>query len=137
MRDTDKFIKNIDIAIVNNSINFLSTRKDYKKALKSFYEVLRPGGALIILTPNKLYYKEAFTQLIGVQFMPKFLANWYVKFRKRRETYEDIRLPSPFELKRWLKKTGFKEIKVIDAYTLLDKNWKRYFKPRFYLVAIK
>ena len=137
MTKTADFVSEADILIINNAINYLTTRKQYKKAIRSFYNALKKDGFLVILTPNKLYYREAFTKLIGVQFMPRFLANWYVRYKGRRDHYNDIRLPSPFELKRWIGKTGFREIKIIDAYTLKEGNWKSHFKPRFYLLAKK
>lgn len=137
MQTINHIVSDLDLLVVNNSINFLNTRKKYRQALQAFYSSLKKNGYLIILTPNRLYYREAFTRVIGLQFWPKRLANWYVKKKKLRETYVDIRLPSPFELVRWLWLKGFREVRVIDAYRLNTKGWKRFFKPRFYITAKK
>lgn len=137
MEELSKHVESANVLIINNSINFLTTPESVKQAIREFGKVLVPGGALIILTPNYLYPIEAFTKLIGVQFLPKSLATRYVRYRKRRHTYDDIRLPSPFELRRWLRQGGFEDIHVVDQSRLNTKRIIRYVMPRFYLTATK
>jgi 2-polyprenyl-3-methyl-5-hydroxy-6-metoxy-1,4-benzoquinol methylase len=126
-----------DVLVINNSINFLPTKRRYLEAIREFYDALRPGGAVVILTPNRLYYKEAFTKVPMLQFWPRWLATLYVNRKGLRETYDDIRLPSPFELVRWLRKSGFQDVKTINYNTLEEKGWIRYFRPRYFIVATK
>jgi len=134
---TDMLDERFDVLIVNNSINFLTSRKAYKEAIREFYEILEPGGAMIILTPNRYHLEEAFTGLKGVQFLPDRIADWYVRKKGIRDGYDDIRLPSSFELIWWLRRTGFENVRVVDAYQFTTEGWRRHFKPRFYVTARK
>lgn len=126
-----------DIIIVNNSINYLTTPADYRAAARELAAVTAPGGVLVLLTPNRNFHTEAFTKLVGVQFMPRPFASRYVRLRGRRKHYDDIRLPSSFELVRWLGDAGFRDIRIIDAYNFEERGWRRHFKPRFYLTAVR
>jgi len=132
---TDVLDERFDVVIVNNSINFLTSRKAYREAIREFYKVLEPGGAMVILTPNRYHLEEAFTGLKGVQFLPDRIADWYVRKKGIRDGYDDIRLPSSFELVWWLRRTGFEDVRVVDAYQFTTKGWRRHFKPRFYITA--
>jgi ubiquinone/menaquinone biosynthesis C-methylase UbiE len=134
---TDVLDERFDVLIVNNSINFLTSRKAYTEAIREFYEILEPGGAMIILTPNRYHLEEAFTGLKGVQFLPDRIADWYVRKKGIRDGYDDIRLPSSFELVWWLRRTGFEDVQVVDAYQFTTEGWRRHFKPRFYVTARK
>src|SRR5262249_12273472 len=102
-----------EVLIVNNSIYYLPTRRLQRRALESFFRVLRPGGAVVILTPNRRHHRDPFTGLLGLHWLPKWLATPYVRLRKKRATYDDVRVPSPFELTRWASRVGFRDIRVV------------------------
>jgi SAM-dependent methyltransferase len=137
MTTVDDHVEGADVMIVANAIYFLPSRKLMRKALAAFYRALVPGGGLVLMTPNRLYFREATTELVGVQWLPRKLATPYVRARGRRATYDDVRLPSPFELRRWASRIGFEQVRVIDPPTLEDVGLRRHFKPRFYLTAVK
>jgi len=130
-------LRQYDVLMSANSIYFLTSRREYRKAIAAFHEVLNPGGVVAVMTPNRYHPEEATTGLTGVQFLPDRIAEWYVQYRGARSTYADVRLPSSFELQWWFRRAGFEDATVVDAYQFTDDNWQRHFKPRFYLTARK
>ncbi len=138
MMDLGSYREKYDILISNNSINYLVNNTEYVKALKCFFDTLKPGGSMVCLTPSRLTPIEAFTKYPGVQFMPKTLSNQMIEEGKLTTVdYNYIKLPSPFELYYWMRKVGFIDVKVVDAFTLLECDYRGFFKPRFYIVGNK
>lgn len=135
MADTAEVVDNADGILVNNSIVFMNSRRKCKRAIRSFASALRPGGGIVLLTANRRYYREPFTGLIGAHWLPRFLASLYVRLRRERETYMDVRIHSTRELMRWLRRAGFTDITAVDADTLTADGRRRFWGERCYVTA--
>ena len=62
--------------------------------LKEIKRVLKPDGILLISTANKLWPIEPHYKLPFLTYLPKKIAEFYLKIFKRGETYNDINLPT-------------------------------------------
>ena len=79
--------------------------------LAEMCRILRPGGLLLFLTPNKWHY----TSLVA-RLTPHAFHNWYNRFRGREvdDTFPTLyKLNSAFDIKRELSRAGFEQKKLI------------------------
>ena len=81
-----------------------------KEFLLEAHRVLNKNSYFLFNTGSRYVFIEPHTRLPGVGYLPRFLQPLYVRLIRNR-TYE-IRLPSLWELRRWLRKSRF------------GKNWK-------------
>jgi ubiquinone/menaquinone biosynthesis C-methylase UbiE len=93
-------------------------------ALREFYRVLKPGGALWLTTATRFVCcrSDPHYQLWGVSMLPKRLAAWYLTYVRRRlkspADYGACTFPTNYGLFRLLQRSGFR---VIDG----DNAWLR------------
>ena len=105
---------------------------DPNKLFAEIYHVLKPGGVCYLSGPNRLWPWEPHYDLPFLSWLPKPVANQYVKiFGKANEYYETPL--TPWELKKLISK-----FKVIDYTAKILKNpsaygysnkWLNYMKP--------
>lgn len=96
---------------------------DREKFVKELYRVLKKGGTLIITSPNKLYPIECEFHLPFLAYLPKSLADLYVKLSGKGENYDHIDHPFYFQFKN----TVEKYFTVKDITFDLIKNYDKYF----------
>jgi len=91
-----------DLIIMNNVIEHVS---DVDRVLFLAQLYLKPGGVICFDSSNRynLFFYEPHTLLWGVGFLPREYMSRYVKMRTGWR-YEDVRLLSFFELKRYLRR---------------------------------
>ena len=82
LTDTEAF----DLIVLDNVLEHL---KDQKEALRRLSRALRPGGAIYILTPNKLWPLEVHYGLPFLSWLPLPLANRYLRWTGRGTDYSD------------------------------------------------
>jgi SAM-dependent methyltransferase len=75
-----------DLIVLDNVFEHLPDQRD---ALQRLSRALRPGGALYILTPNKLWPIEAHYALPFLAWLPLPLANAYLRLTRRGTDYTD------------------------------------------------
>ena len=91
-----------DLVILDNVFEHLP---DQASALKVLERVLRPGGVLFILTPNKLWPVEVHYRLPFLSYLPLGLANAYLRLTGRGTDYTDCSYcPTYFGMRRMLRK---------------------------------
>lgn len=78
--------------------------KNRETFIKELHRVLKPGGKLIITAPNKLFPMECEFHLPLLSYLPKKLADIYVKISGKGKSYDDINHPFYFEFIGTLKK---------------------------------
>ncbi len=93
-----------DLVVLDNVLEHLP---DQPRALALLTRSLRPGGAIYILVPNKLWPIEVHYYLPFLSYLPLRLANWYLRLTGRGLDYTDASYaPTYFGLKRLLKRRG-------------------------------
>ncbi|QQG47061.1 MAG: class I SAM-dependent methyltransferase [Candidatus Woesebacteria bacterium] len=93
---------------------------DPKKLFSEIYRVLKPNGVCYLAAQNKLWPMEAHHDLLFLSYLPKPLADIYIKiFRGKDEYYEHPM--SYWELKNVLKKFEINEYTV--AIMLFPKKF--------------
>lgn len=79
------------------------------KLLNEILRVLKPNGRFLLTLPNKYYPRETHTLAYFVSYMPKKLANVYLKLLKRSSLEDDnLHFYSYFDILKMLKKTNYK-----------------------------
>ncbi|MBY0405648.1 MAG: class I SAM-dependent methyltransferase [Cyanobacteria bacterium] len=138
--DDMRVMKNVpgqfDVVILNGALPYFPDQNDLASIFESVKRVLKPGGYAIIYTSNGLYYKDAFTRLKYVHFLPRPLLVWYLKTFKKID-YSGYKLPSPFRIQGDLKKTGFENVKIISPFGPKDTGVKRFYNSFFFALAQK
>lgn len=102
-----------DLVVLDNVYEHLP---DQELALSRIYRALRPGGAVYILVPNKIWPIEAHYGLPGLAWLPLRWADRYLRLTGRGTTYEDAsHAPTYFALRRRLAGHGFDAHFVVPA----------------------
>lgn len=84
--------------------------------LNEMLRVLKFGGRIFLTLPNKYYPKETHTLAFFVSWMPRRIANIYLKILKRSPLeHDNLHFYSYFDILKMLKKTNYK-------YELLYKD---------------
>lgn len=80
-----------------------------EEVLKEILRVLKPSGRVFLSLPNKYYPKETHTLAYFVSYMPRGMANLYLKILKRSPLeHDNLHFYSYFDVVKMLKKTGYK-----------------------------
>lgn len=94
-------VEEFDLIVLDNVFEHLP---DQREALRRIARALRPGGAVYILTPNKLWPIEAHYGLPFLAWLPLKWANAYLRITGRGTDYTDASYaPTYWRLKRLLK----------------------------------
>jgi SAM-dependent methyltransferase len=75
-----------DLVVLDNVFEHLP---DQRLALEKICQVLKPKGAVYILTPNKIWPIEPHYHLPFLSYLPLSLANFYLRITGRGEDYSD------------------------------------------------
>jgi SAM-dependent methyltransferase len=93
-------VSRFDLIVLDNVFEHLP---DQPRALSKLSAALRPGGALYLLMPNKLWPIEVHYRLPFLSYLPVPLANRYLRLTKRGTDYTDASYaPTYFALRRLL-----------------------------------
>jgi ubiquinone/menaquinone biosynthesis C-methylase UbiE len=97
-----------------------------EKLLNDVFRVLKPGGRFLLTLPNKYAPLETHTLAYFVSWMPRWMADWYLKILKRSPLKDDnLHFYSYFDILKMLRKTSYKyEIiyKDLSAVSVWKKN---------------
>ena len=92
-----------DLVVLDNVLEHLPDEP--REALELLSRSLRPGGAIYILVPSKLWPIEVHYYLPFLSYLPLRLANWYLRLTGPGSDYTDASYaPTYFGLKRLLRK---------------------------------
>jgi SAM-dependent methyltransferase len=100
-----------DLAVQNNSLCYIVPREDRARALSEAWRVLRPGGRLLIHNPNRWTPVDQFSGLPAITFLPPGAATRVARALSKPRSR--VRLTSPLEAKRELRRAGFADIGMI------------------------
>jgi ubiquinone/menaquinone biosynthesis C-methylase UbiE len=122
MRDLDGFAdEEFDVAIVNNTFIYLTSKADMDTALREIHRVLVPGGHVLFFHANRWRWRDPFSQDPVVHLLSPSLAKLVSRMTGWTNNHDRMRLISPRELKRRLRRAGFVDAVagVVDRGTLL------------------
>lgn len=108
-----------DGVISNEVFEHVDNRQAFVRELQ---RVLKPGGKLIITTPNKLFPIECEFHLPFLSYLPKKLADAYIKLSGKGQSYDGVNHPFHFEFIRELER--YFSVKDITLDVLL--HYKKY-----------
>ncbi len=123
------------------------------------FRVVKRNGCVAFSTGNRLFPKDRHTGLWFIDYLPKRIADFYVRLRKKRGSY-DIYQPTYWSLKRKLRKfssiyflDGESALEMIrEVYPNLSRRWAKFlrslhfaaragifkfFTPKFFVIAFK
>ncbi len=93
---------------------------DPQKLFQEIYRILKPKGVCYLAAVNKLWPIEPHYNLPFLSFLPKFLANYYVKLTSKAENYYETLLSY------WQLKDLTKNFICIDYTQEILKNPKKF-----------
>jgi len=102
-----------DVVIANNSFIYLPTAADVDRALSELHEVLEPGGIALFYHANKWRWREPFTKSPVVHLLPPPLADAATRAFGWKHSHGRVRLLSPLELRRRLRRAGFHNVRIV------------------------
>lgn len=114
-----------DIILLIDVIEHTRHQKDFIIKAKS---LLKQGGKLVIVTPNKLCPYDPEYGLLFVNYLPKTLANLYVKFFGRENTVGGkdngfgVYPLTIFKLKNLMRSSGIIDLNIEIATELLESR---------------
>ena len=106
----------IDVVVAFDVIEHLEGGWDWQLSfMKEIRRILRPGGVLILTTPNRLYPFEGHTFMYGPQYLPVWLADKYIRwknpnFLQEYKTYGHVKLLGPWKMKKLVDSSGLQVI---------------------------
>ncbi len=100
-----------DLVLLNNSLCYVTDRKDRRRGLAHVLRILRPGGWVVARDPSRTSPLDPFTGLPLVHQLPTPLARPVLRLSARGRARSSVRLTSPRAGRRELRRAGFQDVK--------------------------
>jgi SAM-dependent methyltransferase len=101
-----EFEEKFDLVISVNMLNYMTSRPILQDALTRLARATRKRGKLIVYTPHFWSYREPFTRIPLLHFLPVATQDRIVRRLGKRSGMLDVRNPSLGEITRTLRKHG-------------------------------
>jgi ubiquinone/menaquinone biosynthesis C-methylase UbiE len=126
-----------DVLIANNSLIYLPRAADVTQALEEFHAVLRPGGRVLLYHANKWRIREPFTNDPIVHLLPQRVAEPTARALGWRHNHGRVRLLSPLELRRRLRRAGFDDVRIVGFGRDRQQEGARRYFGTFYGISAR
>jgi SAM-dependent methyltransferase len=100
-----------DLAIINNSLCYITDRDDRRRALSNTLGILNPGGWVLLRDPSRSSPIDPFTGLPMVHRFPGWLRRPALRLSERGRARSTVRLMSPRSARRAFRRAGFAEVR--------------------------
>jgi SAM-dependent methyltransferase len=100
-----------DLAVMNNSLCYITDRDDRRRALANTLRILKPGGWLVLRDPSRLSPVDPFTGMPLIHQLPRPLAGAVLRLSARGRDRSRVWLMSPRSARRALRRAGFEQIR--------------------------
>ncbi|MEM3891687.1 MAG: class I SAM-dependent methyltransferase [Nitrososphaerales archaeon] len=105
-----------DLIIAFDVIEHLQNQE---MAIENMTSKLRRNGRLVILTNNRAFPFDSDTKLFFINYLPKSLADRYLRFRRKRPDVEyDVKTPTFFTFTRLCRKSREYKVQVKGVFTV-------------------
>jgi SAM-dependent methyltransferase len=101
-----------DVAILNNAFIYLPTKAEMRTALGALARVVKPGGHAFFYHANKWTLRDPFSGDPFVHLLPRTAADGVSTMTGWKHNHGRIRLVSPPEMARRLRRAGFDGVGV-------------------------
>ena len=137
----DEFnVQSIEHPLINNYSIIISTTllehvKDNKKSFQNIYNSLIDGGKTFHYIPSKNHFYSLILRIVGPKLQKIIIKNLRPQASLEITGYPAFfDLCSPYELKKVLLDTGFKNIKIVPYYKAGD--YFAFFTPLYVIVSV-
>lgn len=110
-----EYKEEFDLVVSCNMLNYMTSREMLDDTLTRLAAATKPGGRLITYTPHFWSYREPFTSIPLLHFLPREMQDKIVRRLGKRSGLLDVRNPSLREISSTLAKNGFRRIAVAPA----------------------
>lgn len=124
-----------DVVFVNNAFIYLTSEADADRAAAELFRVTAPGGSIVFHHANRWQFREPFSKAPLIHLLPAPLARLLGRITGWKHNHGRVRLQSPGELRRRLRRTGFVDVILLDP-SGQETGWKRHVTS-FYVVAAR
>ena len=111
-------VEAFDLVMSCNMLNYMTSREMLDDALTRLARVTQKNGYLIIYTPHFWSFREPFTAIPMLHFLPRTLQDKIVRKLGKRSGLLDVRNPSLGEITRKLEQKGFECLGVRPKYKI-------------------
>lgn len=111
-------VEEFDLVMSCNMLNYMTSKEILKDALTRLAKATKKKGYLIIYTPHFWSFREPFTSIPMLHFLPKTVQDKIVRKLGKRSGLLDVRNPSLGEFSRILMRQGFNRIGVRPMHRL-------------------
>lgn len=131
----------------NNSFDFINASEliehveNPQKVLEEIYRVLIRGGKCYISVPNRFGFKDPHFKLYSINYLPRFLAEFYLSLRRAHKDYKFFKDRQKLSEMRYFTFAGFLKLagnagfKTIDIREEKIKKIKNQFLRDFLNIA--
>ena len=110
-----EYKEEFDLVLSSNMLNFFTSREMLDDTLTRLAAATKPGGRLITYTPHFWSFREPFTSIPFLHFLPREMQDKIVRRLGKRSGLLDVRNPSLREISSTLSMNGFRRIAVTPA----------------------
>ncbi|NDV27500.1 methyltransferase [Desulfovibrio sp. JC010] len=124
-----------DAVILNNTFCYIVGRERQRAAIENIRKSLVPGGAVCFYQFNPWFFREPFTKLPFVHWLPRTAGDMVARKLGRRQL-SDLDYVSPVRLRTMLQKAGFGNVRFLPGGSPFSwRRPKRSFFPYYAMTA--
>lgn len=113
LQETNLEPSSVELAIVNNALCYIVGRAERRQAMRGVFDVLVPGGWVVLRNPSRAALRDPFTGLPLIHQVPPAVARRVLRVARRHRS--DVRLTTPRGAQRELRRARFADVRYDGA----------------------